>query len=393
MSGKEPEHFDLIIIGGGPAGTSAAKSAAKLGLSVAIVDKARFPRDKLCGGMISGRSQRLLKSVFGLKPKGKHFLTSCKVSFKWQGEVLSAFDAPKPLVYTMRLDFDRLLFEAAGAAGTVAYEGSYIMDFDFQNNRIRIGNKNLQYKILIGADGVNSAVARALFGRAFDPDKIGFGLECEVPGTATEGAPVMQIDFRALPWGYGWDFPKSCGRSIGIGGVKSANPDMKRCMSEFLHQLDVDETDVQIRGQFLPFGDYRKQPGRGNVLLAGDAAGLVDPLTGEGIAYALESGVYAAQAASEVLGRQAPGRAELVYRKKLQPLHKELSKANRLRNLAFSDSFSEKFKNRLRTSETLCTAFFDLLDGNIGYGDLEKMITRKTLNSLKKSIFDIWPRL
>ena len=124
------------------------------------------------------------------------------------------------------------------------------------------------------------------------------------PGNADR---PLRIDFGAAHWGYGWDFPKSGSSTIGIGGVLSRNEDMKGAMAAYLDLLGQDPTQP-VKGHHLPFGDFRRRPGRGAVLLAGDAAGLVDPITGEGIAYALKSGQLAAQAAVQALAEDAPRR-------------------------------------------------------------------------------------
>ncbi|VAV89639.1 Geranylgeranyl/isoprenyl reductase [hydrothermal vent metagenome] len=156
--------------------------------------------------------------------------------------------------------------------------------------------QTLEFTALIGTDGVNSMVAKALYGRAFNPGKIGFALEIEAQSTSpVDESSALRIDFDAAAWGYGWQFPKRAGHTIGICGLQACNPDMKAHLTAYPERLGQGE-NARVKGHFLPFGDFRRKPGRGNILLVGDAAGLVDPITGEGIAYALQSGRMAALA-------------------------------------------------------------------------------------------------
>lgn len=374
--------IDILVLGGGPAGSAAAKRAADLGLSVAIIDKAVFPRDKLCGGMLSGRSIRALEALFAGQSSVPKALVSRDILFRWAGAEVAEFQAPHDLTLTMRYDFDAELQRHAVEKGAKTFYGARDIALDPDKNQIRIDGQTLNYRVLIGADGANSQVARTLFGRAMNPKTIGFGLEVEVPHASLEKPPHVQIDFRAVNWGYGWVFPKSSGWTIGVGGLLCRNPDMKSRMADYLTSVGVDPGSAKVKGHHLPFGDYRKIPGRKNVLLAGDAAGLVDPLTGEGIAYALESGALAVEAAKTALDHGKPEHAIRHYRKALQPQFSELANAVFLRRLAFLPRLEGLFRDRLTHSDRLRTAFFDLLDGQESYDSLKRQARSKTLKAL-----------
>lgn len=372
-------HFDVVVIGGGPAGSAAAITARRANLSVALIDKAAFPRDKLCGGLVSGRGRRVLAELFGSPDSRADFLAARHVCFTFGGEVLAEFDAPRDLHFTMRRDFDHHLLRHAVAAGAEVFEGARLATIEPEQNLVTGDPGRLSYGVLIGADGVNSQVGRSLFGRAFDPARIGFALETEVTDSPPL-PPVMQIDFRAVDWGYGWAFPKRHGRTIGLGGLHCENPDMQARMQAMLNASGVDPAAARIKGHFIPFGDFRAHPGRGNILLAGDAAGLVDPLTGEGIAHALDSGRLAAGAAARAIAAQQTGQALGYYRRSLAPLHDELSRSVRLRRYAFSPGLETRFKARLQHSPELRLAFFDLLDGLSTYRALERRFARHLLD-------------
>ena len=382
--------YDVVVVGAGPAGSAAARRAGALGLSVAVLDKAVFPRSKLCGALLSGRGHKAMKAVFGLEPDREHFLYSREVAFKWDGETLAEFRAPYDLTYTYRIDLDHRLLKEAIAAGAEDYQGVRVVEFDDAAGRVVLDTGAvLEYGVLIGADGAASPVARHLFGRAFDPDKIGFAFEAEVPDSCAEDA-LMSIDFRIVDWGYGWNFPKKDTRTIGLGSIKSLDQDLKAQMARYMELEGAGDADVKVKGAHIPLGDYARVPGRANVLLVGDAAGMVDAITGEGLAYAMESGAEAAEAAAAALALGKPSQALGLYRKRIAYIHAELDKANKLRHFQFSRAFTGVFKEKLATSENMRAAFFDLLAGETTYAQIEKRISKKLLGKITGTMTG-WP--
>ncbi len=380
------ETFDLIVVGAGPAGAAAAVTARRAGLSVALIDKASFPRDKLCGGLVSGRSLSALDRIFGARPSRDLFLISRQVDFVWKGKPLVSFRAPYDLWFTMRCDFDHALFRAALASGAADFSGQRWSDLDDLNGRITLeSGKQLVFRALIAADGVTSPVASQLFGRAYDPQKVAFAYEVECPPDP-DHPNRMVVDFAAVIWGYGWRFPKRNSLTIGVGGLQVQNPNLR----EMLQVMLPDIKTPKVKGAFLPFGDFRRDPGWANILLAGDAAGLVDPLTGEGIAYALESGEIAAKCVVQALSDDKPKKAASDYKRALKPIHGELKRAVKLRQFAFSPRFETVFREKLESSSNLRQLFFDLLEGKAGYRDIEKRIAAGLMNRLSRGV-GLWP--
>jgi geranylgeranyl reductase family protein len=366
--------FDLIVIGSGPAGSAAATTALNAGLTVAIVDKATFPRDKLCGGLFTGRSEKAMKSVFGLDVTEEMFVTSAHMRFLSNGEVLADIPDAPPVHLTMRRDFDAMLHAHAVALGAKTYLGTPVTELSVTSITIR-GGEVLHFDALIGADGVNSFVARHLFGRPFDPETIGFGLEVETPLTPSRDNAV-EVDFDAAHWGYGWSFPKKKTATIGVGGINSKNTDMKANMAAYVSLTDSDE-NLKYKGQYLPFGDYKKRPGKGNILLVGDAAGLVDPITGEGIALAMESGAYAAQAIQKALKSQDPNAALDLYMVAVKPIHRSLSQARIWRMIMFPDATQGYFKKAFKRGNSLQRQYLQLLAGELDYHDIRGALIRR----------------
>ena len=155
---------------------------------------------------------------------------------------------------------------------------------------------------------------------------------------------------------------------------------MKAGFSAFLRQRFGAPPPGRIKGHHLPFGDYRKIPGRGDILLCGDAAGLVEPITGEGIAFAMQSGLYAAEAIIEAGGRPAlPG-----YRARYREISRDFDHANRLRRLLFPGPCERLFLKALPRSETLPLKHLELMAAEIAYGDY----TRHLLGRLAKRVGD-----
>lgn len=370
---REEQQFDLIVIGAGPAGSAAARTAAASGLHTALVDKARFPRDKLCGGGFTGRAARYFREIFE-RDLPSDFDSKDAVALYGFGEKLGVIGDIPPVYLTMRLSLDDLLCQLAIAAGAEDFTGHRITVMDPEAGVVTLGDTTLRAPLVIGADGINSATARVLFGRPFDPEQVGFALECEAPPIAPDA--MLRIDMGAADWGYGWSFPKTGSHTVGVGGVHSRNPDLKTIMRRYLADLDI-APDTRIKGQYLPFGRARKRPGRATVLLAGDAAWLVDPVTGEGIAYAMKSGQMAALAARDALARHEPAAALMLYRERLRPITRAMRHANLVRLLIYWGPLQRGFVRAARGSGHLRHDYMRLLGGEIEYGDLMRRLIRR----------------
>lgn len=342
-------------------------TAIKAGLRVALIDKARFPRDKLCGGGVTGRARRHAQAVFGDLPEDL-FHVSGSVRFSAGAATLGRIAAAQPIFMTMRWGFDAALQQRAIAAGAEDFSGHRMSECAPDAGRVVLADgRVLTAPVVIGADGVHSAVSRHLFGRSYDPARIGFALEAEVPGAP---GPDTELDMTALPWGYGWDFPKTQGRTLGIGGVSIREKDLRPRFEDWLRARGVDPATVRIKGHHLPSGTTRPVPGRDAVLLAGDAAGLVDPITGEGIAWAILSGQLAAESAAEALAKAAPGTALSLYQRRMRPIRAELIRARFLANMVYHPLFQPRLLRTLAASDHLQRRYLALLAGEMDYADL-----------------------
>lgn len=298
--------YDVIVVGAGPGGSTAAKFCAQAGLKTLLIEKERLPRYKPCGGCLSLKTAQLLdfdlSSVIENTIYGVKFTYCLKDPFTIQSDQPIAF-------LVMRDRFDQLLVEKAVGRGAEVLDGERVTRVEEKGDGTEVTlarERRFRCEYLIGADGSESVVAKSLSLPLPQGDGKGMAVESEIPFESAVDFPekelqLIHLDFGRIPNGYGWVFPKSEGLSIGIGGMpregKKVNP--RQYFVDFLKGLNyLDEGKVErIVGHSLPsFYDERQRVSGGRFLLVGDAGHMIDPLTGEGIYYALRSGMLAAEA-------------------------------------------------------------------------------------------------
>ncbi len=293
---------DIIVVGGGPAGASAARRCAQLGLSTLLIDRAVFPRDKLCGGAVSeyGLShfdfplpaELIEREIFGAR---MHF-----------GESITEVRKPRRLAITVsRMEFDHFLLKQAEAAGAEVLQGRPVSALTPGSRSITVsaGPDRFDCRIVIGCDGFNSLAARYVR-RGHTPSEYGNCMEVYVP--ADEGEidrhlnGVIHVHLGIARGGYGWVFPHKGYFAVGIGGEARYVPRPRQVLTGFLNATGF-VTEATMRGWPIPSGGVRRETVTDRIVLAGDAAGFVDPFTGEGIGFAVRSGQLAAEAAAQAI--------------------------------------------------------------------------------------------
>jgi geranylgeranyl reductase family protein len=321
-----PAGFDVVVVGAGPAGSVAALVLARGGARVALADKAAFPRHKACGDLVGPRGVQVLTDLGIGFPDAGHGSDLLAVGPSGRRSLLPAFTGrtyPGHGIVVPRLDFDHALREAALAAGAVGIRARITgVEKDpggVARAVVASDGQRLAADVIIGADGALSPVARQAGMLDSGAALWGFAVRAYVPGEVP--LPLLVL-LESRPWqiypGYGWLFPGADGQAnVGIGVGMGADRhsvalrDDLRWFCGLLRErgdLRRDAEHGQVIGGWLRMGGTGTPPAAGNVLLVGDAAGLINPLQGEGIAPAMISARLAAEA---VLA--GPCRAGAVY--------------------------------------------------------------------------------
>ncbi len=297
----EAQYFDVAVVGAGPAGCSAARALAEKGVKVVLIEKASLPRYKTCGGGILARAYHLLPT--GVHSVVEREVRSVSLSFFGTGLNFVATRA-SPLIYmTMRAELDSFLARQAEKAGAKVVDSCPVRSVTLRDDVVEISGEagRFQARFVIGADGVHSAVAKAT-GWSELPH-LAPALEWEVfltDGEFERFSSNARFDFNVVEAGYAWVLPKRDHLSIGILSMRRRCTDLQARLEDYLRGLGISEPRrVERNGHLIPVAPRREELARGRVLLVGDAAGLVDPVTAEGISNAIMSGQLAAAALLE----------------------------------------------------------------------------------------------
>ena len=342
MGVRAPDACDVIVAGSGPAGATAALALARAGVRVALVDPADFPRDKACGDLVGPRGVALLRR-YGIVPARAQPVgdvvvvgpSGRRVRLPWP----AGTDFDPGVLAVPRADLDAAVRDAALEAGAEPVAGrvaEVVGGADAPREVVLADGRRLRCRAVIGADGAMSRVARAT--GLVRPGRVLWGFALRLYVDADVPAPVIAFwepdEGPAIP-GYGWLFPgpdgqANLGLGIGMGSDRGRAALAGQLLPAFVASLRADgllQEDADVvaggrRGGWMRMGLAGSSAGAGRVLLAGDAAGLVNPLQGEGIAEALLSGESAAHALlAEGLGAGAGARHRRTIGERHGPFH------------------------------------------------------------------------
>lgn len=294
--------YDAIVLGAGPAGSTAARKLALSGARVLLLDKAKFPRDKPCGGGLTFRADDA--NDLDLAPVTEREIYGVRISVKL-GRRFDRTSTRLLARMTQRRDLDAYLVEEAACAGAEFRDGTNVtaLEIESATARVRSNGDTYESRILIGADGVNGVTSKAL---ELEPrSEVAVAYEANVPADDAlmeHWSRFIALDLGGIPGGYGWVFPKGDHLNIGVGGWKSVGPTLRDRLSALCAYYAFDESRLfGHRGYQLPLRRDDAPVVSGPAMLAGDAACLVDPLSGEGIWAAFVSGRLAAEEAQRYL--------------------------------------------------------------------------------------------
>jgi geranylgeranyl reductase family protein len=304
------KRFDVVVVGGGPAGSTTAYRLAEAGVSVLLVDKARFPRDKPCGGGLTARA--LSWCPVDPAPVVEEVVDALELRFRFGPTIVRR--AREPLILmTQRRRLDAFLLDAARERGVEVREGT----------TIDVGRAPAE--VVVGADGANGTTARIL--------GLAAGI---VHGVAYEGnvsystlsreryARRAVLEFATVPGGYGWVFPKGDHANVGVGGWESEGPRIREHLARICAAHGVERAQLtHLRGHRLPMRRAGTRIATERALLVGDAAGLIDPVSGDGMYECFVSSQLAANAILDLLSGRARSldAYEAAVDEALMPLH------------------------------------------------------------------------
>jgi geranylgeranyl reductase family protein len=288
--------YDVAVIGAGPSGSTTAYHLAKAGARVLLLDRAEFPREKPCGGGVTARAFH--RAPVDISPVVERLIDRVRFSYRLGGSFDISY--PQTLVYmTQRYRLDEFLMQQAAEAGADFHGSSVLRGIELEEAGVRVQTEQDVYEAgaVVGADGANGVVAKLTGLRPVQDPPV--ALEANFPYAADDApAPwreMLALELGSMPGGYGWSFPKADHFNVGCGGWQSQGGKLRPHLAALRKHYGLEGAAMlNIRGHHLPTRDEGAPIVRGRALLVGDAAGLVDPLSGEGIYSAFVSGDLAA---------------------------------------------------------------------------------------------------
>lgn len=300
--------WDVVVVGAGPAGASAAYAAAVAGRRVLLLEKAELPRYKTCGGGIIGPSRDALPPGFELPLSERVHAVTFSLSGK-----LARTRRSRNMLFGLvnRPEFDQALVDAAVKAGAevrtgvtvsrVEQHGPSVPDRRTVAVVLSGESEPVLAHAVVGADGSASRIGAHVGVRM---DQVDLGLEAEIPvpkSVAEDWAGRVLIDWGPLPGSYGWVFPKGDTLTVGVISERGEGAATKRYLDDFIARLGLAGFEPSISSGHLTRCRADDSPlSRGRVLVCGDAAGLLEPWTREGISFALRSGRLAGEWAVQI---------------------------------------------------------------------------------------------
>ena len=294
------QRFDVLVVGAGPAGSATAHRLATAGMRVLVADRARFPRDKPCGGGLTTRAFR--RSPVDPTPVVEERVDLVELRFRYRDAVVRKARAPV-IWMTQRRRLDAFLLDAAREAGAEVREGAHVA----HDGGVTVDGERVAVDVIVGADGANGQTAKATsLGGAIVH---GVALEGNVPYSALAADRYLHravVELADIPGGYGWVFPKGDHVNVGVGAWAQEGPRLREHLARVCaaHGL-VPEQLENVRGHRLPL----RRPGTSvageRALLVGDAAGLIDPVSGDGMYECFVSADLAASAIGDLLAGRA----------------------------------------------------------------------------------------
>jgi geranylgeranyl reductase family protein len=367
--------FDCIIVGAGPAGATAGYQLAKQGRSVLVVDRATFPRYKPCGGGVSPAIAKWFD--FDFTPVVNNTVTQVKYTWKFDDPVEIELQGITPMWMVRRDKFDNFLIDRATQQGAQFQNNTTVTGIDLQGDtwQIQTNNGNFEAKYLIAADGANSMLANWL---GFSEQQKVPAASLEVPAEISERRQnLAYFDFGSLKNGFMWCFPKTDGYSFSAAFVRDRQgkpEELKQQLTNYANKFGLDLTNSQYTEYNLNLWQENRLLHANRALIAGEAAGIVDPLIGEGIRPAIFTGLQAANSIDKALAGDSNALAEYsgIIQKEWGA---NLAKAQFLANLFYK---APKIAYKLGVKRPSAGKLMGkIICGELSYSDVADIATKK----------------
>lgn len=370
-------------MGAGPAGATVSRLLSEQGFTVGLFDKSNFPRIKPCGGALTPRALPLLPKGFASQVRE----TGIQWTFRGKNREPVTLSTHEPFCYIVeRVAFDTWLLLESQRSGTKVFLGTPIHDVVDEPHQFTVKTSQGSYSApyLIGADGAKSVVARRLkLSRPLN----GAALEIEVPVTDKiyrQWEHRVEIDTAHYPSGYAWVIPRYPVLNIGVGSFRAQGISLKRLMVDFVN-TQIGNPPEHILAHPLPYRLTRQSLSKGRCVLIGDAAGLMDPFSAEGIYSALKSAHIAARAIkSHILNPSPLLEYDTILQRELWPMLKSASLMNRL-FYPFSGFWSGVFSK----NTDLLELYLTIAQGHKDYSELVRQTQRSVLKHMTPAVPNI----
>jgi geranylgeranyl reductase family protein len=297
---NEPR-WDVAVVGAGPAGLAAAREAARAGARTIVIERAEHPRYKTCGGGLIGVSLAQVAPYIDVPSRAD--ITSVTFTNNGRHGFTRRSHGPRPLLrLVQRTEFDAALRAAAVTAGAVVRERAPVRGVSQHHDHaeVRLADGScVEASVVVGADGSSGVTGRHV---GVVCDQVDLGLEVELPvptHVARRWTHRLLLDWGPIPGSYAWVFPKGDTLTVGVIAARGHGAATRAYLRGFVHRLGLDGIEPQHDSGHLTRCRTAASPLRlGRVIVTGDAAGLLEPWTREGISFALRSGALAGTAAA-----------------------------------------------------------------------------------------------
>jgi len=363
------QSYDVVVIGAGPAGATLAYELAKKGIGVLILEKEKLPRYKCCAGGVTSKAVKLLD--FDISEVVEDVVYEVSLTFNLGSPYVGQHS--QPLMYTVRRDeFDYFLVKKAQQLGAAIIDGQKVTQIQVGGDWVDISaaDNTFRSRLVVGADGAYSVVAKELGMKRSIEYLVGIGSEIVVSEEElAKWKSRALMDLGCIPGGYAWVFPKRKHLSIGVGCTASKARDLRAHYQKFLSSLSIGNyTVTRSSSQLTPTCTKGKLVWQDKALLLGDAAGLADPLTGEGISNAIQSAQLAAPVIEDSLAHNKVDLQD--YQEALEEnIMSELRIARVLSKIFIR--FPHLVFARVKRSDGIWRAGCGLVSGDLKYADIK----------------------